>query len=684
MTPYPILKKYLTELVLVGIILLSGFLYFYNLSQNGYANSYYAAAVRSMIANPSVMIWGSFDSAGFVTVDKPPVAVWVQTVSALIFGYTGWALILPQALAGVGSVILLYLVISRSFGKPAGLVAAFVLGITPIAVAVGRTNNLDGLLVFVLLIAFMTALEAWKRGSLVFLIATAVLVGIGFNIKMIEAFAVVPGFFGIYLFSRPIPLKMRFAHLICAGIILVVVSFSWAVMVDMTPADQRPYLGSSDTNSALELIFGYNGLSRIIGTSGHSGDGSSGFNRSTVPPGFQNIPDDASNQGFPPFMSSNTTPDQGSLSHNTKAANLGQFKAGIPSQGMGGTNEAGTPGLLRLGNEEMAGQISWLLPFALIGALVWLRRPSLTWLRNLSEQEIVVIALLLWLIPELGYFSLSSGHFHLYYLVMVAPPLAALVGIGVLRMYQTYLGPGIRGWLLVMVIPVTGLVQGMILLYTPEFSGILPWVIVLGSFVIGGVLAGFRIRHHQTVAMIPGIVVLGLLLLLIAPAVWSITPLLSPADGHTPVAGPVQINGKGISGGQNPGISLGNTDYSDLIRYLQSHKGSEKYLVGMSSANGGGSDMIVRTGEAVMAIGGYSGSDPILTNETLKVIVRNGDIRYFYLSQKNDRMSGISSEGVTSWIPDSCQVVQENDWSANSTSQTRSGQRSVLYDCLGA
>ena len=684
MIPDPLLKKFRYELILAGIILLSGFLYFYNLSQNGYSNTYYAAAVRSILSNPAVMLWGSFDPAGFVTVDKPPVAIWVQTVSAVIFGYTGWALILPQAVAGVCSVLLLYLVISRSFGKPTGLIAAFVLTITPIAVAVGRTNNLDGLLVFVLLLAFITAMEAWRRGSLPLLVATAILVGIGFNIKMIEAFAVVPAFFGIYLLSKPIPLKTRIAHLAGAGAVLLVISFSWAVMVDMTPADQRPYIGSSEHNSALELIFGYNGLSRIIGKADQPGDGTGGFNRTMTSQGFQGMPG-GEMPAAPPFMDGNFTPGGNSPAPGNLSAGPGQSGAGMPSPGPGGMNEGGTPGLFRLGNEEMAAQISWLIPFALIGALVWLRRPSLAWLRDLSEQEIVVLASLLWLIPELGYFSLSSGHFHRYYLVMVAPPLAALVAIGAVRMHREYRDTGMKGWLLVLAIPVTGIVQAFILRYTPDFSGFLPWGILSVSLVAGAVLAALRFHHLQNrTPVITGVIVLVCALLLVAPAIWSCTPLLSAGNGAIPVAGPDLGQGRGMPGGQMPGMGHENTDYEGLISYLQSHRGNETYLAGVTSANSGGSELIVRTGEAVMAIGGFSGSDSILTNETLQEMVHAGDIRYFFLSQHMRGGPGTSSAEAISWIPDSCAVVPDSDWNTNSSADTRSGRGNVLYDCRGA
>lgn len=672
------LKHYQHEFMLAGIILVSGLLYLVNLGQNGFANTYYAAAVQSILASPGQMIWGSFDSAGFVTVDKPPAGLWVQTVSALIFGYTGWALILPQALAGIGSVILLYVIVSRSWGKTTGLIAAAVLSITPMAVAVGRTNNLDGLLVLVLLLAFITALKAWREGSLPWLFATAVLVGIGFNIKMIQAFAVVPAFFGIYILSKQIPLKKRIINLFCAGAVLLVISFSWAVMVDLTPADQRPYIGSSEGNSALELIFGYNGISRIIGNGGMPGDGPGGLNR-TMGQDRPGMPGGRQNQGATPLMNSTggTGPVLDLYGMQGRPGDQNAPPGGVPSPGLGGMNEGGSPGLFRLGNEQMAGQISWLIPFALIGTLLWFRRPSLSGLMNLSEQDILVVSLFLWLIPELAYFSLATGHFHRYYLVMVGPPLAALAGIGLVGMYREYLGTLPRKWLLVLAIPVTGALQTIFLLYTPEFSGVLPWVTGSGSLIIGGILAAFLLcRRNIRTTTVTGIIGLGFILLCIAPALWSCTPLFLPSNGQIPSAGPDQEMGGGPGGNQMPG----NTDYSSLITYLTSHRTSEKYLVGVQSAMSGGSEIIINSGEAVMAIGGFTGSDPIVTDEKLKEMTRNGEIRYFFVSQRGES-GGPSSEEITSWIPDSCEVVSEDEWSNQTITRERGRAGNVLYDC---
>lgn len=204
-----------TGILLALILLLAGILNIWNIWNQGITNAYYAAAVRSMLENPSWIFFNSFDAAGFVTVDKPPVGLWVQIASAAVFGFSGWALVLPQALAGVGSVALVYAIVSRPFGKTAGLISVLVLAITPIFVAVSRNGTMDGLLIFVLLLAVWIVLKAARENSLPLLLLAAALVGVGFNIKMIQAFIVVPAILAVYLLgAQDTPLKKRVGHLL--------------------------------------------------------------------------------------------------------------------------------------------------------------------------------------------------------------------------------------------------------------------------------------------------------------------------------------------------------------------------------------------------------------------------------------------------------------------------------------
>src|SRR3954470_7372657 len=168
---------------LLAVLLLAAFLNFWNLSANGYGNAYYAAAVRSMIQSWHNFFFASFDPGGFITVDKPPAGLWVQAASAKVFGFSGTSLLLPEALAGVGAVLVLYLAVSRAFGRTAGLVAGLVLALTPISVAINRSNNLDAWLALCTTVAAYCVVRALDKGSARWLVLSALMIGVAFNTK---------------------------------------------------------------------------------------------------------------------------------------------------------------------------------------------------------------------------------------------------------------------------------------------------------------------------------------------------------------------------------------------------------------------------------------------------------------------------------------------------------------------
>ena len=249
----------------------------FQLGQNQFAdittgvNSYYAAAVQSMALNWHNFFFAAFDPHGFLAIDKPPLGFWIQVLSTRIFGFSAWSLLLPEALAGVGSVAVLYVLVRRVFGPVAGLIAALALALTPISVITSRNNTIDSLLALVLLLAAWALSIAAETGRLRWLLLSALLVGLGFNIKMLEAFVVLPAFALVYLLSAPRSLRMRLLHLALAGVVLLVVSGAWITIVDSTPASQRPYIISTEHDSELELALGYNGVNRAFGV-GAGGD----------------------------------------------------------------------------------------------------------------------------------------------------------------------------------------------------------------------------------------------------------------------------------------------------------------------------------------------------------------------------------------------------------------------------
>ncbi len=253
------------RLALGLIVALAAFLQLFALDREGWSNLYYAAAVRSMLAGPATFLFGAFDPGGFITLDKPPLGFWIEVLSARLFGYSGVSLLLPGALAAIASVWLLARLVGRQFGRLAGLIAALVLAVTPIAVATARNNTVDTLLVLVILLAIWALLRWGETGRLRWLALVGVLVGVGFNVKMLEAYLVLPAMAAAVLLDRRWSLARRLGQLGAATAVLLAVSFSWALIVDAIPAAGRPFIGGSTSNSVVDLIFNYNGIERLSG-----------------------------------------------------------------------------------------------------------------------------------------------------------------------------------------------------------------------------------------------------------------------------------------------------------------------------------------------------------------------------------------------------------------------------------
>jgi 4-amino-4-deoxy-L-arabinose transferase-like glycosyltransferase len=251
---------------LAVLLIATAALYLWNLSASGWANAFYSAAAQAGASDWTAMLFGSSDAANAITVDKTPAALWVMDMSVRLFGLNPWSILVPQALAGVGSVALLYAAVRRVGGEGAGLVAGAVFALTPVAALIFRFNNPDALLVLLLVAAAYCVQRACEKdGNRRWLIAVGVLVGFGFLAKMLQAFLVVPGFAAAYLIAGHHRLRRRIVDLLCACVALAASCGWYLVLVGLWPADARPYIGGSQHNSIIELALGYNGLGRLTG-----------------------------------------------------------------------------------------------------------------------------------------------------------------------------------------------------------------------------------------------------------------------------------------------------------------------------------------------------------------------------------------------------------------------------------
>jgi len=655
------------RIALLLIMLLTGFLTFYAIGNEGYANQYYAAAVKSMLTSWHNFFFASLDPGGYVTVDKPALGLWLQTASAYIFGFHGWSIILPEALSTITSVALIYKIVQRFFGKTAGVISALVLGLTPILIAVSRTNNLDASLVMVLLFATWMLIVAAEKGSLKLLVLSMVLVGIGFNIKMLQAFMVLPAFYLVYIFTSPKRILKRLLHLTVATAVLITVSLSWAVIVDLTPLANRPYIGSSQTNSVIELALGYNGIQRVTGNNGNNGgnqgksDGNINENQTsgiTPPPGGNILGRYDGNFGGPRRNMSGSDFNRGPRGQGGFGGNGGG--------GPGGTGENGQKGVFRIFDKQIAGQISWLLPMALFGILTLILRAF----KNDESEKRKVVRYLIFLTgciaPMLVFFSIG-GFFHRYYLSMMAPGIAALTGIGIIEMWTFYIGRGYKWIVLPISIIVSAALQSFILWrYSGWREFLIPIVCAISILSVMSLVLMRYLKKDNLVKTIKFSIAAGVAALLLTPAIWAATPLIYGSQTQLPIAGPElkSSDNGGMNNTNGPDVKTTgkDTESSKLVQFLISKRKNERYLVAVPDV-GTAESIVLKTGQPVMAIGGFSGSDKILTIEKLKQMVKNGELRYFEIG---GRGMGTQSE-ISNWVIKNGKEISSNEWTGVSS-----------------
>jgi 4-amino-4-deoxy-L-arabinose transferase-like glycosyltransferase len=590
------------------------------------------------------------------------------------------------------SVLLLYSLVRRHFGVVAGLLAALALAVSPISVVTNRNITIDSTLALVLLLGAWAVLRAAETGRLRWLLLAAVIVGVGFNIKMLEAYLVIPAFGLLYLLAAPRSIWKRVGHLAVAGVLLLLVSFSWVVAVDLTPASQRPYVDSTQNNSEISLALGYNGIQRLLGGFGRGFGGGLRANTST----------NATNRSV------NTNGNGGSTNTGRNAAQQPQPPGGFG--GPGGLFDTGSPGPLRLFTQPLGGQIVWLLPLALFGilALAWQRRPRLQ--SDRQQQSLVFWGM--WLLT-MGIFFSVAGFFHQYYMTEMAPAIAALFGIGLVTMWQDYRRSGWRGWLLPLALIATGAEQIYILTSYPAWGQVLIPIMVVLCLIAVGVLISARLapriglKAPKARILLPALSA-GILALMLTPTVWAAIPVTQGTQADLLVAGPIQRDGFGGNfGGRRDENASAN---SALVRYLEANQGNATYLVATpSSMTADG--IILATNKPVMAMGGFSGSDPILTTNQLASLVAKGTVRFFLLGTFDARRQlppqildqipeqfrnslrqggfgfGRGSQGaLTTWVTQHCTTVPARLWQSDSTSSGAGAGfgpfgANQLYDC---
>jgi 4-amino-4-deoxy-L-arabinose transferase-like glycosyltransferase len=656
------------------VLALSAVLNAKSLSKNGYANIFYSAGDKSMLRSLHNFLFASFDPGGLVTVDKPPLALWVQVVSAKLFGFSPLSLLLPEAIIGVLAVALLYFILARRVGVAAALGGSLALAVFPSFVAVSRDNGVDPVLILLLVAACGLALRAIDSGRWRTLIACGVIVGLAFNTKTLAAYLVVPSIAFGFLVCAPGSLLRRVSQLLVAGLAMLVVSFAWIAVVELTPASQRPYVGSSTNNTELGLTFEYNGFGRVEGQAG-------GPNSVVVKPGAY-VPaqrqlkvDDAAGRaqaGKPkppaPQVPASALPKSSPVSP-TKVVR-GREKDPIPF--------GESPKPLRLFGTGLGDQAGWLLPFAVFGligllalALVDRRREPeqaaperMAWRRDPRLASALVLGG--WFVVEAVVLSLSKGIVHPYYVSALAPGTGAMAGAGAgafVKLARGSLARRLLGLALTAgALASTGLVEAVLMHREHYMVWFIP-VLAIGCAV--GFLALAALRRLAAPA-----VALMFLLVLVAPAAYASTTWLAPVEGTFPVAGPKAFAGTGGYGVNEHDLAI---DHALLVYVYTHHPGSRWALLSVASDT---SSPLILMGLDAGALGGYSGTDPAVDGPQLAHMVRSGQARYVLLGGEYSLRGG---NLATKAVLRACRELPPSTWS----SPVGYPYGLVLFDCAG-
>jgi 4-amino-4-deoxy-L-arabinose transferase-like glycosyltransferase len=629
---------------LLVLLVATAVLYLQNVSISGNGNDFYAAAVQAASKSWKAWFFGSFDASNFITVDKPPASTWVMGLSARIFGYSSWSMLAPQALECVAAVGLLYAAVKRWSGPAAGLLAGAVLALTPAAALIFRFNNPDALLVLLMTAATYCMVRATENASTKWVLLAGSALGFAFLTKMLQGWLIVPALGLAYLICAPTSFKRRFLQLL-GGLVAMIVSCGWWIaIVELVPASDRPYVGGSEKNSILELVFGYNGLGRIFGGDGNGGGGGGG---------------------------------------------------GGTTGGAAGSSFGGATGLNRLFSSEMGNEISWLLPAALVALVAGL---MITWGRPRTDRTRA--ALIMWggwMLTVGLIFSYMKGTIHPYYTVALAPGIAGTIAVAGAALWkakdQWRARLGLAGMVLA-----SGLWSYTLLARDADWH---PWLryLLLAVTVIAGI--GLLIPVRLGTRVLVALVLAGLLGGITGSASYAVVTASTAHTGSIPSVGPSSASSStgGFGGGGGGGFPSGGTG-TRPGGTTQSGSGTGSTESGSTSSTGSGSTesesgtttrgggggfgggsstvdsalvtllknagtkwaaatvgsnsaapLQLASGQPIMAMGGFSGSDPTPTLAAFKAYVAAGEVRYYISSGSGSGGGGMGGNSeVAEWV----------------------------------
>jgi len=562
----------------------------WQLSQNDFGRQYYAAGVRSMLESWHNFLFNAFDPAGFVSIDKPPVAIWLQVASAKLLGFSALSILLAQVIAGLAAVLIVYALVRKYWGGTAAAIAALSLALSPVNVAVDRSNNTDSCLILVLLTAAWLGMRAAETGRLAMLCAAMAAIGVGFNVKMGAALVLAPVLALTFSLARPgAPVAWHLGRQAIAGIVLIAVSLSWAIFFDLTPARDRPYAGSTRHNSMLELALVHNGAARFVAMAAPKAN---------------------------PAISSPAASGEAAPAHTEVRQPV--------------MTDNSPTGPLRLLRPRAAAQFAWLLPLALAGlVLAWsdAGSPGAPVSRRISAGVWTGWLVMYWIV-----LSFAGGSIHTYYVAVLGPPLAVFLGIAIAGLWSRWkTGKPGRIYLPLMIVA-TAAWQFYLCMAQSTAIGSdwlsLTWLTSIGIATICAGALSVLPEQDSRFAKLFAAASIGALL--VAPILTTASVVLRRPNIAAPVANMAALLEPSDTDRQALRTSRLDAARQKLTGYLIGNREAARFLVAVPNANVA-APLIISTGLPVMAIGGYLGDDPILTPSDIEKLASDRQLRFVML-----------------------------------------------------
>lgn len=574
--------------------------FLWELDRNGWANPYYSAAAQAGSQDWKAFFYGSLDAGNLITIDKPPLSIWIMSLSVRLFGLNSWALLVPQALMGVATTWLIYKIIRRGHSAAPALLGGLIYATTPVVLLMSRYNNPEPLMGLLTVAAVYFVLRATEDNRWTWYLLAGTSLGLGFMAKQIQAFLPIPALVLAVLLFGAGTLASRFLRLLASLAALVISGGWWMALVELTPAANRPYVGGSATNSILELTLDYNGLARFIRLPVAA-------NGAAVQPG---------------------------------AANQAPYDGGFS----------------RLFNGNFAPEASWLLLAAVAAILILAILPYLM----PKDPAVRILATLagVWFVTTYILLSFMGTMIHTYYTYSLVPPLALLVPIALHALWRGRQRLAVR-LIGAAVVGSSVYVSVRILKYSDQYPGWLTaCLLALGAFaMIGWIFASGHKSHSYTVwALVSACLISG-------PVATNAFTISGSQRGTNPLSGPVANNANAISRHLEEiregrpkwalQIAYGEVPSADVLAAISSASSSETWIAATFSAQNAAQYQL-STGRPVMALGGWLGTDPAPTLERFQSIVAQKQVKHFIWQQDliDLRQLGPETMSISEWVSD--------------------------------